>query len=181
MKIKPVLKRLAVPSIFLLTGASILPGMAFANAGSYLDEAVVISANPVYRTVQVNEPIEQCWNERVVQSQSGHRSHTSTILGTIIGAAIGNKFSKGRGRDVATVAGAVLGGSVGRDVNASKRRHNERVHYEKRCEVVDQYHSEQQLSGYDVQYRYNGNIYNTHTQRHPGNRITVSVNVSPVE
>lgn len=168
-----------VTGIMLTIGVSLGPVIAVAD--TYLDEAVVISASPVYRTVQVNKPTEQCWNERVTRNENGHRSHTSTILGTIIGAAIGNKFGEGKGRDAATVAGAVLGGSVGRDINAAKRRNSGRVHYEQRCEVIDKYHSEQQLSGYDVKYRYNGSTYHTHTQQHPGDRITVSVNVSPVE
>ena len=79
-----------------------------------IEEAVVLSADPVYRTVRVNRPVKQCWDEPVrIQNKHGYRSHTPKILGVIIGAAVGNEFGKGRGRDLATVAGAVLGGSIG--------------------------------------------------------------------
>ena len=82
------------------------------NRGT-IDEATVLSADPVYRTVRINEPVQQCWDEPVrVPANSGYRSHTPKILGAIVGAAVGNEFGKGRGRDLATVAGAVLGGSI---------------------------------------------------------------------
>ena len=178
LQLKSIYRATAASAIVLLTAAN-----SFANsADSYLDQAVVISANPVYQTVEINSPTEQCWNEKVHVGNNVTRSHTPVILGTIIGAAIGNKFSKGRGRDIATVAGAVLGGSVGRDVNMNKPHHNTRAQtrYERRCETVDRYHTQQQISGYDVSYRYKGNVYNTHTLQHPGNRMTVSVSVVPV-
>ena len=149
-------------------------------------EAVVLSADPVYRRVRINEPVEQCWDEAVrVQKSNGFRSHTPKILGAIIGAAVGNRFGKGRGRDVATVAGAVLGGSIGRDAQAQHRssyhRRDDRVVYEQRCELVDQFHTEDKLEGYEVTYRYDGQVYNTFTERDPGSTIKVSVAVTPIE
>ena len=147
-----------------------------------IDEATVLSADPVYRTVRVNEPVEQCWDEPVrVPSNSGYRSHTPKILGAIAGAAVGNEFGKGRGRDLATVAGAVLGGSIGRDAQAHHSRQHSRVVYEKRCETVDRYHTEERLDGYDVTYRYNGQVYSTYTDHDPGPTIKVSVSVVPAE
>lgn len=147
-----------------------------------IDEATVLSADPVYRTVRINEPVEQCWDEPVrVPSQSGPVSHTPKILGAIVGAAVGNEFGKGRGRDLATVAGAVLGGSIGRDVQAQHSRNSSRVVYEQRCETVDRYHTEERLEGYDVTYRYNGQVYSTFTSHDPGSTIRVSVSVVPAE
>jgi uncharacterized protein YcfJ len=151
--------------------------------GGTIDEATVISAEPVYRTVRVNEPTEQCWDEPVsVPVQGGHKSYTPHIFGAIVGAAVGNEFGSGRGKDLATAAGAVLGGSIGRDVQARNRSNtNTRTVYEKRCQIVDRYHTEERLDGYDVSYRYNGQVYNTYTDHDPGPTIKVSVSVVPAE
>jgi len=163
-----------------LVGASTLAQAEYSSGT--IEEATVLSADPVYRTVRINEPVEQCWDEKVeVPSHSGQRSHTPLILGAIVGAAVGNEFGKGRGKDLATVAGAVLGGSIGRDVQANSHRHNSRVVYEKRCEVVDRYRTEEQLDGYDVTYRYNDQVNTTFTKHDPGPTIKVSVSVVPVE
>jgi len=141
----------------------------------------VLSAQPVYRTIRINEPVEQCWDERVEVPSYGQESYTPKILGAIVGAAVGNEFGKGRGKDLATVAGAVLGGSIGRDVQANSRRHSSRVVYEKRCELVDRYRTEEQLDGYDVTYRYNDQVNTAFTKHDPGPTIKVSVSVVPVE
>ncbi len=149
-----------------------------------IDEATVLSADPVYRTVRINQPTEQCWDEKVATpARSGYKSHTPKILGAIIGAAVGNEFGSGRGRDLATAAGAVLGGSIGRDAQANHRskHHQGGYTYQKRCEVVDSYHTEERLDGYDVTYRYNGQVGSTFTKHDPGSTIRVSVNVVPVE
>ena len=182
-----VTKPFAIGATAFLFAAT--PAFAEYNRGT-LEEAVVLSAEPVYRTVRVNQPVEQCWDEpvRVQSQQRSYRSHTPKILGAVIGAAIGNRFGKGGGRDVATVAGAILGGSIGRDAQANHRTHHGNYQgsggetvYEQRCELVDQFRTEQKLDGYDVTYRYNGQTYNTYSEYDPGQTITVSVNVTPVQ
>ncbi|MBX2867143.1 MAG: glycine zipper 2TM domain-containing protein [Acidiferrobacterales bacterium] len=172
----------------LLLPAALLALSSAANAEysqGTIDEATVLSADPVYRTVRINEPTEQCWDEKVHQpAHSGYKSHTPKILGAIVGAAVGNEFGKGRGKDIATVAGAVLGGSIGRDAQAHHRRShhgNGGYSYQKRCELVDSYRTEERLDGYDVTYRYNGHVGSTFTKHDPGSTIRVSVNVVPVE
>ena len=176
--------------IFGLVTAIALVAASFSATAEYavgpggtIEEAPVISADPVYRTVRVNEPIQQCWDEPVhIPSSHGYHSYTPKILGAIVGAAVGNEFGSGRGKDLATVAGAVLGGSIGRDVQARSYRHNSgRVVYEKRCEMVDRYRTEERLDGYDVTYRYNDQVYSTFTRHDPGPTLKVSVNVVPVE
>jgi len=42
-------------------------------------------------------------------------------------------------------------------------------------------HSEERLEGYDVTYRYDGEVYSTRTRNDPGDTIRVSVSVVPVE
>lgn len=157
--------------------------VAHAESGQgIIDEATVLDADPVYRTVRINEPVEECWDEPVqVPANNGYESHTPKIVGALVGAAVGNEFGKGRGKDLATVAGAVLGGSIGRDVQANSRSNNSRVVYEQRCEMVDRYRTEERLVGYDVTYRYHGNVFSAFTDHDPGQVITVSVSVQPVQ
>jgi len=163
------------------------------------DYARVVDVQPRIETYQVNNPVESCWNERVPvrERTAHHRSHrksskTPEILGAIIGGVVGNQVGKrggGKARDVATVAGAVLGGSIGRDVKHKNRRYHdryddryERVRYEnvKRCEVKDSYVTKEQVVGYDVAYKYRGNVFYTQMNQHPGDKIKVKVTVNPV-
>jgi uncharacterized protein YcfJ len=166
----------------LLLGAG---GLAFGyNSGGHIEEATVIDAVPVYRTVRINNPRQQCWEEAVsvpTYTQGTTQSRTPEILGAIVGAGVGRLFGSGRGQDLATVAGAVLGGSIGHDVNNRKKQTGSEVRYEQRCKTVDEYHTEERLQGYDVTYEYNGNVYSTRTDNDPGSTLKVSVNVVPVE
>ena len=47
--------------------------------------------------------------------------------------------------------------------------------------MVDNYRTEERLDGYEVTYRYNGQVGTTFTQRDPGPTLRVSVNVVPAE
>lgn len=167
---------------------------------STYDYARVVNVKPRIETYQVNNPVESCWDERVPvrERTAGHRSHrksskTPEVLGAIIGGVIGNQVGKrggGKARDVATVAGAVLGGSIGRDVKHKNRRNYEdrygdryeTVRYEnvKRCEVKDSYVTKEEVVGYDVAYKYRGNVFHTQMAQHPGDKIKVKVTVDPV-
>ena len=167
----------------LLSGAIALTSF---NAAAYdsndqIIEANVVSAQPIYQVVQVNNPVQQCWKEAIPVHKKSYNSRTPEILGAIVGAGVGRLFGSGRGQDAATVAGAVLGGSIGRDHKNRKNEQYSDVRYEERCKVVDNFHTEERLQGYDVSYEYNGRIYNTRTKSDPGTTITVSVNVVPLE
>ena len=176
MKSRKLVSGIVVTSLALVTGVS----FSYDN-NSNLREAEVISANPVYRTVKVSTPQQQCWQEAVQVPVKQNTSYTPEIFGSIIGAGVGRLFGSGRGQDVATVAGAVLGGSIGRDQKNKRQQNNSQVVYEQRCKVVDEYHTEEQLQGYDVTYEYDGSIYTARTANDPGSTLTVSVNVVPVE
>lgn len=146
----------------------------------YVDSAKVVSATPIYETVEINRPVEQCYDERVEHRRPGYRSHTGTLVGGIVGGVLGNQIGHGRGRTAATVAGTLLGASVGRDLGYRDdgRRY---VTYDRRCDLVDSYHTEERLLGYRVKYRYKGKIFETRTSEHPGERIRVRVEVDPLE
>ena len=174
-----------VRSIAFATGA-LCTSAAF--AASTYDEARVLSAEPVYESVSYEVPKERCRNEEVAyhEPRHGRRSFTPTILGAVIGGALGNAVGhKKRNRQVGTAVGAVLGGSIANDIS---RRHQRRsggdvVRYrtERVCQVVNELHEEEELVGYDVRYSYAGSVYRTHMPHHPGDTLRVKVRVSPAE
>ena len=188
-KLKTLTKSLIVAGVI---GAVSLPVAAkkyrdYSN--STYDTARVVDVVPVVETYQVNNPVEECWDEKVRKSARysgrGHYTRTPEILGGIIGAAIGNQFGSGRGKKVATAAGAVLGASVGRDVKHRNRhydRYDRRARYEtvRRCEVRDRFTTEERVIGFDVAYKYRGNVFHTQMDQHPGDKIKVKVTVDPV-
>jgi len=157
------------------------------------DYAKVVNVEPVYETYQVNHPVEKCYDKRVpVRHQSKHRnsSYTNEIIGGAIGAAIGNQVGKsggGSARDVTTIFGAVLGASVANDIERKNKRkksqhndyHDSGYKIVQHCEIQDSYSSKNKIVGYDVAYRYHGNVYHTHLDRHPGQKIKVKVVVKP--
>ena len=149
----------------------------------YRNDAVyapVVSSRPVYREVRVNEPRQECRDERVVYRDQGSygSNPAGTILGGIIGGVAGHQIGGGRGRDVATALGAVIGAGIG---SQSGRNYgdNEHVSYQQRCDTVNAYRYEERVDGYDVTYRYNGRLYNTRLPYDPGRRIALNVDVRP--
>jgi len=149
--------------------------------------ARVIDVDPIVRVVRISEPRRSCWDEDYVV-RSGPRGGTgtagSTILGGIIGGAVGHAFGDGRGRDAATVAGVLVGSAIGHD---RAERHNEVYHSghdevrtRTRCDLQDEWREEERIEGYDVTYEYQGERYRTRMSRDPGETLKVWVSVRPV-
>ena len=175
-------------TIIALAGATVLssPVVFAKQSASRISEARVISATPVYNEVRVNQPREECWLESVRQpvNTRQYNSKTPEIFGALIGAAIGHQFGGSkRSKHTAALAGAVLGTSVGHDWdnNRSTPTAGTQVTRVERCKTIDNYHTERQLSGYDVAYRYDGDLYHTFTLKHPGDTLRVNVSITPVE
>ena len=148
----------------------------------FMDTARVIRADPLYETVEVAVPVRECWTESVTRGGRGQGSYTAPIAGGIVGGLLGNRLGRGHrsGRTALTVAGTLLGASIGNDIRAKSYRRPvvERV---RRCGTVDHYEEQQQLVGYRVEYRYEGQTFTTRTTEHPGDFIRVRVNVDPVD
>lgn len=177
---------LALATTLLFAG----PAMSWDDGVEY-DWARVVSVDPIIETVR--EPVERqvCRDEpvevyepRYVYRDGRHRDPTgATVLGAIIGGALGNTVGRGDGRRAATIAGAVIGGAIGHD-SAHRGRYVEsggryRTRHESRCQVETDWTEDERVVGYDVAYRYNGRVYHTQTDHHPGERIRVEVQVSP--
>ena len=142
--------------------------------------ADVLRVDPIYAYERVSRPERECYDETVTHHDDRRGNNTgATVLGAIIGGALGNQVGKGDGRKAATIAGAVVGGAIG---NNQARRDDE--HYttnERRCREVDGGYEERRVAGYDVEYRYRGETYMSRLNYDPGERIRVRVSVTPAE
>jgi len=166
----------------LMTASALLPACVMAN---HYEEAEVLSAEPIYQTVSYLVPAERCHEEEVAyQDAPRGRSATPTILGAVIGGAIGHAVGhQKRNKQVGTAVGALLGGSIGRDIGRRRATYDGVVRYqtERVCQTVEEVREQEELSGYDVAYRYGGQVYRTRTRHHPGETLRVSVRVDPAE
>ena len=165
----------------LIFGTAVLAFSGTAVSGhGFVGKAKVIETEPLYETVEVANPVTECWTERVTRNNHRRGSYTAPLAGGIVGGVVGNQFGRGRGKTALTVVGALLGASIGHDYNTSHYRGRPRVENVRHCETVDRYEQEQQLVGYRVKYRYEGQTYYTQTTEYPGKFIPVRVRVSPV-
>ncbi len=149
--------------------------------------AKVMRSEPVLQSVSYQVPQQQCWTEQVRYSggNDGYRSNTSTLLGGIIGAAIGNNLGRKHHQDhqnIQTVAGGLLGAAIGRDIGARHQGGGSQPRYQEqqRCSTEYQTRWEQKVTGYDVTYRFRGETYHTRMDYDPGDKILVNVHVRPV-
>lgn len=135
---------------------------------------------------------QECWNERTNGYESGYyrdddgrlyrgdSTANGTLLGALVGGALGNQVGKGDGRKAATVAGAVIGGVVGNNID----RNHDSGGYEyrdnsgtiRRCRTVS---DGGRFGGYDVTYRYAGQTYHALMNTRPGRTMRVMVQVRP--
>ena len=170
-------------SILLIFGITALTvsGAALSRPG-FVEQAQVSEAQPVYETVEVSYPVNECRMERVVREGPGHGAYVAPIAGGIIGGVLGHELGrKKRGETALTVAGTLLGATLGHEYHRSLARYRPAVEHVRHCETVDRYEQEQQLTGYRVKYRYDGHVFHTHTTEYPGKYIPVRVKVSPAE
>jgi len=144
---------------------------AAAQAADFTDIAQVISATPIYR--QVAEPRQECWTETATTSGAKERSYGGAVIGGVAGAILGNQVSNGRGRDVATALGAATGAIVGDRIDNSKQA--AAPQQVQRCRQIDSYR--QEVSGYNLVYRYNDRDITATLPYHPGNTVTVGVGI----
>ena len=174
---------------------------------SYSDTAQVLSAQPIYERSSVPRQEcadETVTTDRRVPSQgyvdagyqpqyapSGERTiGAGTVLGAIIGGVVGHQFGNSSGgRDRGTAAGVVLGGIVGNQIENAPSAAPQpqyagpaRVDYVpetrtvQRCRTI--YDSRDEVTGYNVAYRYQGRDYTTRMAYDPGSTMNVQVNLA---
>lgn len=172
----------AAPGFAAPYGYDDYPANGYDASYARTDFAEVIGTRPIIRQVAVTSPRQECWDEQVTYRDPAPVAGTNTagaILGGIIGGVAGHQFGGGSGKAVATGLGAVIGASVGSRAGESQRGGAMRTGYETRCQTVEDRRYEDRVEGYDVTYRYNGNVYQTTLPYDPGNRLAVNVDVRP--
>ncbi len=151
---------------------------------AYQDWARVTHVQPQYARVRVTR--QECGPRAAAYYDERHAAYPAerqlggAIIGGIAGGIIGNQVGKGSGKHVATAAGAVVGTIVGDRIqnNGAQLVHPAaHGHPAQRCRSVE--HWEQQLTGYQVSYEYNGRHYTRFMTHDPGRRVRVNVSVSP--
>jgi uncharacterized protein YcfJ len=185
--------RAVLKSVSLVTFALTSTGaFAWNDSAPEYDMARVVSVDPIIE--YFDEPVSRdvCWNEPVERYEPNHRyvrpsrddRAGATLLGAIIGGALGNQIGKGDGRKAATIAGAMIGGAIAQEESQRGRYRDVGGRYvqdyEQRCDTRTEYRQQERVVGYDVAYDYNGRVYRTRTDHHPGDTIRVAVQVSAV-
>jgi uncharacterized protein YcfJ len=154
---------------FKILSAALLSAVAMsATVEARTINAPVVRVTPV--TAQVAVPEEVCRDERVVRSRKSHSDTAGTVVGAIIGGALGNQVGKGDGRTAATVGGAIIGGAVGRNVDRRNNQPENYVEYERVCYTQNRWETQRM---YDVTYRYRGRLVTDRFDRHPGRFVTI--------
>lgn len=167
----------AIGIAVLASCSTVPPGPAVPG---YVDTAEVIQVEPLYQVVQVPRPVNECWIEAVAQGTPRQGGYTGPVVGGIFGGVLGNQLSRGRGRTPMTVAGTLIGVAIGQGVSAASQRPHTIANV-RRCRTVNRYEGRQQLVGYRVDYRYEGQTFTTRTRGNPGRFIRVRVDVDPVD
>lgn len=146
---------------------------------------------------------QECWNERTNSNESGYyrdesgrlyredsnNKTTRTVIGAIVGGALGTQVGGGDGRTAATIAGAAIGAAVGSNTGDRNRyagydRYSDSSGVERHCRTVgnnDGRNDGRNGDLYRVTYTYAGNAYQSTMRYNPGRTLRVLVDVSPEE
>lgn len=157
------------PNPFALAALVLLAAPAFADPppwshGRHRDDdegggyARVVAVVPVYAGSR-----RRCYEVPVER-----RADTTgaTVLGAVVGGALGSTVGHGRGRNAAIVGGAVVGGVVGHEIAANS---TPRPGY--RVECRDE--GGGPPAYYDVTYRHDGRTYRRRMDHDPGERVWI--------
>ena len=163
----------------LATTAVSAQGMRYPNSddNAHYGWADVLRVDPVQGVTRTEVPRQECYDQPVVRRDPGN-STASTMLGAVIGGVLGHTVGKGDGRTAATVVGAVAGGAVGNRVSDHGSTYEST---QTRCRQIDQVSEQRRIVGYDVEYRYRGEVYNSRLSYDPGERLRVRVQVLPAD
>jgi uncharacterized protein YcfJ len=146
------------------------------DGNTHFGWADVLRVDPSYGVTRTEVPQQQCYDQPVVRREGGN-SAAGTVLGAVIGGVLGHTVGKGDGRTAATVVGAVAGGAVGNNVSGSREYNST----ETRCQNVSTVSEQRRIVGYDVEYRYRGEVYVSRLNYDPGERLRVRVSVEPAD
>ncbi|MEH6517018.1 MAG: glycine zipper 2TM domain-containing protein [Halioglobus sp.] len=167
--------------IFLLA-VVLIATPALAKTASHTVQVPVVASAPIVRITTEKIPHKSCYDQRVkVLRSSGNHSATPSLLGAILGGtAAGALGHNSHYQPVIAGVCALLGASIGNDYS---HRRNAAAYYvtENHCEVDYELRDVEQIIGYRVSYQYGDTIYQTETRNHPGESMTLHVDLRPVK
>lgn len=144
--------------------------------------ANITRVEPNYQTVYMNVPRQQCQNVEVPiygTVQNNGNAGEGALLGMIIGGAIGDAVSGGKGDT--TAAGAVIGGIIGADrAQNGTRQVVTGYRTERQCAEVMVREEQREIRNYTITYRWNGITAQSYTYNryNVGDRIPVTVSIN---
>ena len=160
------MKKLLLLSTIYFTFLIFVPSTAFANTITDTYHVPVISVEPVVKTVRSYHQ-----GNRVTCSTREYSAESKTdpmlvLLGTTVGAGIGNMISKDKA--LGTGIGAIVGAGI--STHSTNRRSVKRVDV---CEnpVVKNY--EDKVIGYDVTFEIDGRMFTTRMRNDPGSQLKI--------
>lgn len=177
------MKRLAITAIAVATFVASTAALAdppWARGGDrghgYYAQARVTSVRPVLRPVYQRQRVCRAYPAGM-RAEPDPRRAAGTLLGAVIGGALGNTIGKGDGRAAATVAGALIGGAIGNRAAAGADDRDyayARPAYQRRCDVRT-VAAGRQVVAYAVGYRFHGRAFRARMDHDPGRRVRVHV------
>ncbi len=185
---------LALALSLAAAGPALAWHQSYASYGPIYDYARVTRVERVVERSRYPVNNEVCYDEPVSRYRPGntyyHRDTTGpTVLGALVGGALGNQVGKGDGRKAATIAGAVIGGSIAHE--RAERRGGDygystgyyETGYEQHCRTETAWRGRDSVVAFNVTYRYDGRTYRTTLDHDPGRNLRVRVDggVSPAE
>ena len=165
---------LIAPAVFAQPHEIVLEPPRYSSEYVY---AEVTRVSPVFEYLKRTRGVRECWDEAV--QYSGHYSQNAigtTLVGGVVGAAIGHQIGDGRGRDFSTALGTIVGARMGHD--AAYSDFEGVPQYQRVCGTVQQDNGFEVIQdGYQISYRYAGKDYHARLPYDPGERIKLRVQV----
>ena len=154
--------------------------LAFTATAQAAELATITKIETNWENVQVPQSRQQCIIKDVpiYGTTQGRASTGDTVLGAVIGGALGNQVGGGSGKDAMTVLGAI----VGADIANKRAGQRQIIGYEsqRQCSDVLFYEDQQRVRNYTIWYDWNGVQGRSYTfnQYSVGDRIPVSISIN---
>lgn len=203
------MKRIFAVTMAALAVSSAMAQQSYSDTAQVLSAQPIYERNSVPRQECTNETVQtdrrvpaQGYVDAGYQQTAPAPAPTAertvgagTVIGAIIGGVVGHQFGRSSGgRDVGTGVGIVAGGLIGNQIENSPSNaptyagapvasNSGRVDYipetrtVQRCRTV--YDGRDEVTGYNVAYRYQGRDYTTRMAYDPGPTMRVQVNLAP--
>ena len=104
----------------------------------------------------------------------------TSVIGGAIGGIIAHQFGKGHGKEVMTAVGGLLGASKGNNLDQNRSTYRQPRRSKRACDTRYTNHTREEVSAYQVTYRYKGKLFERQMARYPGRKLRAWVGVTPV-